>query len=303
VEDHESSTPGSSPESDLPAKVPRRWVGPAAAPAPEPQQKREYKPDKAWDKLLLVIGAAALVAALLIVPGILNQGGQNPVAEAAQATMDSSGVRMTFSANIDGPFRMTMRGNGVLNGETRRAAIGLNTSITGAETRNFRMQEIVDDDTVYVRSHDAGGLGLGSGWVRIERGGDDSGGSLLGGTSSTSPKQLLDCLESASTDVSTVGNEALGGRDTTHYTAHIDMQKFIDQVRDHEGDVAGDWLARLNPSETVDVWIDDSGLLRRMTANMAFGPLMTANVAIDFSDYGINPQIDVPPDAQVESAS
>jgi hypothetical protein len=278
-------------------------VGPAAAPAPKPEPERKYKPDRAWDKLLVLVGVAALVAALLIVPGILNRGGQNPVAEAAQATMDSSGVRMTFSASFDGPFRMTMRGNGVLNGETKRAAIGLDASITGAETRTFRMQEIVDDDNVYVRSPDAGGFGLGSGWVRIDRSGDDSGGSLLGGTSSTSPKQLIDCLESASTDVSTVGNEALGGRNTTHYTAHIDMQKFIDQVRDHEGDVAADWLDRLNPSETVDVWIDDAGLLRRMTANMAFGPLMTANVAIDFSAYGINPQIDVPADAQVESAS
>jgi hypothetical protein len=40
-----------------------------------------------------------------------------------------------------------------------------------------------------------------------------------------------------------------------------------------------------------------------MTADAKFGPLMSANVAIDFSDYGIQPQIDLPPDSQVENLS
>jgi hypothetical protein len=277
-------------------------VGPATQSAPEPEPDHEYRPDRAWDKLLLLVGAAIVVAALLIVPGILNQGGQNPVAEAAQATMDSSGVRMTFSATTQGPFQMNMQGTGVLNGETKRAAIGINASVTGSETRSFRMQEIVDGHDVYLHAPDAGsGLGLTNGWVRFSGDGfDRSSEGLLGGTSSTSPSQLLDCLKSASDNVSVTGHEQLGGRGTTHYTANIDMQKFIDQVRDQSGDVAGDWFARLNPTEKVDVWIDDGGLVRRMTANATFGQLMTVSATIDFSGYGIHPQIDLPPAAQVD---
>lgn len=287
---------------DLPARVPRRWVGPAPDSKPPSPPKRKYEPDRAWDKLLLIVGAVVAVVALLVVPGILNRGGQNPVAEAAEATMDSSGVRMTFSATIQGPFSMTMQGNGVFNGETKRAAIGMDATVTGAETRRFRMQEIVDEDSVYIRAPDAGsGLGLSDGWVHYRGGGgsDRSSDGLFGGTSSTSPNQVMDCLESASDDVSVVGHESLGGQETTHYHADIDMQKFIDQVRDRDGDV-GDWFERLNPSEAVDVWIDDGGLLRRVIANASFGPLATASVTIDFSDYGINPEIVLPPDSQVQ---
>jgi hypothetical protein len=307
VENHEWNTPGQSSESELPAKVPRRWVGQATGPAPEPEpdQGRDYRPDRSWDKLLLVVGAAVIVAALLIVPGILNQGGQNPVAEAAQATMDSSGVRMTFSATVTGPLQMTMQGNGVLNGETQRAAIGVDAEVSGSQASNFRLQEIIDDHDVYVRAPDAGSaLGLSNGWVRFSA--DDFGGSsdgLLGSTSSTSPKELLDTLGSSSDNVSIVGQELIGKRTATHYTANIDLDKLLDEIRDQSGDEAADVIARLNPTETVDVWIDHQGLLRRTTANVNFGSLMNANVTIDFSDYGIQPQIDLPPDSQVQDLS
>jgi hypothetical protein len=58
-----------------------------------------------------------------------------------------------------------------------------------------------------------------------------------------------------------------------------------------------------DPTETVVVWIDDGGLLRRMSANANFGQLMSVAATIDFSDYGINPQIDLPPASRVDNVT
>jgi hypothetical protein len=289
--------------------VEHRWVGAQTPAAPEPE--REYKPDPAWDKLLLVVGAIAVAVALLVVPGILNRGGQNPIAEAAQATMEASGVRTTFSATINGPgFQMAMQGGGVLNGETRRAQVGVGISLTGPETRQLRMEQIADEHDSYLRIRDgASSLGLTNGWIRMsgqgfdELAGKDDSTGLLGGTSSTSPKELLDSLGAATDNVSEAGREQIGGVSTTHYTADVDLHDQIDEVRDQDGDEAAALLERTNPSETVDVWIDDGGLLRHMTANVSLGSLMNARVDADFSGYGIHPDIVLPPASQVRDES
>jgi hypothetical protein len=276
-------------------------VGQATAPAAEPEPEPAYKPDRAWDKLLLVVGAAVVVVALLVVPGILNRSGGNPVAAAAQATMDSSGVRMSFDMSVDGPFRMTMRGNGVLNGETKRAAIALDTEVTGAENRSFQLREILDEDSAYIRAPGAD-LGLGDRWFRCSAGGfDDFAGKdgFLGGVASASPKEWMGELEKFSDDFALVGNDSLGN----HYAGTLDPQALIDGIREEHGDVQADWTERLNPTVRYDIWIDDQGLLRRMNMNATFGPVMTMTVAVDFSDYGIHPQIDLPPDSQVQDSS
>src|SRR5438034_9323436 len=116
----------------MPAKVPRRWAGPSteAAPRPESPAKRAYRaPNAAWNKLLILVGVAVIVAAVLVVPGILNRGGQNPIAAAAQATRDAPGVRMSFEMSAQGPVPMTMTGTGVMNGETQRAWLEFRASV------------------------------------------------------------------------------------------------------------------------------------------------------------------------------
>jgi hypothetical protein len=49
----------------------------------------------------------------------------------------------------------------------------------------------------------------------------------------------------------------------------------------------------------VNVWIDSDGLLRRETSSSAMGALGSFTMTIDFSHYGIHPDIHVPPSSQV----
>jgi hypothetical protein len=284
--------------------VPRNYVGGPAAPPPEPE--REYQPDRAWDKLLIVVGVVAVVIALLVVPGILNRGGQNPVAAAAEATSDAGGVRINFTGSSQGPAQMTMSGRGVMNGETNRASIAMSaTGSTATGTQGFTLEEIVDDGDLYLQSPELGAaLGGSSKWMlmRSEALGDLLQGNASGAGMSASPTQQLDALKDASYEVTQVGSEQLNGGATTHYRALLDIDKLTDEIKDEVSSDFGDLIEKSMDqvsSATVDVWIDADGLLRRETSTSSMGSLGSFTMTMDFSHYGIHPDIELPPSSEV----
>ena len=275
-------------------------------PEPSPDPRHEYKPNRSWDKLLLVVGAIVVVAALLVVPGILNRAGKNPVADAAEATSDAGGVRISFTGSSQGPARMTMSGKGVMNGETNRASIAMSaTGSTVSGTQGFTLEEVVDDGDLYLRSPELGAaFGDSAKWMlmRSEAVGDLLQGSASGAGMSASPTQQLDALKDASYEVTEVGPERLNGTTTTHYRALLDIEKLTDEIKSEVSGEFGDLIERSMDqvsSSTVDVWIDANGLLRRETSNSTMGSLGSFTMTMDFSHYGIRPEIDVPPSSEV----
>jgi hypothetical protein len=285
-------------------------VGQPTEPAPSPKSdaepRAEYKPDRAWDKLLLVVGAVAVVVALLVVPGILNRGGQNPVAAAAEATSNAPGVRMTFTASSQGSDAVTMSGKGVMNGETDRASISMSaTGSTAAGTQSFTLEEILDGGDLYMHSPELGSAFGGSAqWLlmRSEVFGDLLQSDASGAGMSASPTQQLDSLKDASYQVVEVGQERVNGVLATHYSALLDIGKLTDELKDEVSGEFGDLIEKSMEhvsSASVNVWIDSDGLLRRETSSSAMGALGSFTMTIDFSHYGIHPDIQVPPSSQV----
>jgi hypothetical protein len=279
--------------------VDHRWVGAPRPAAPEP--KREYKPDPAWDKLLLVVGAIVVVAALLIVPGILNHGGENPVAAAAEATRDAPGVRIAFTGSSQGSDPIGFSGNGVMNGETDRAWMQMRaTGSTASGLESFTLEEIVDGGDLYMSSPELGSaLGSSARWVlvRSEVFGDLLRSDASGTGMTSSPTQQLDALKDASYEVAEVGPERVNGIDTTHYRALIDLDKLANQLKDEVSGKFEDLIEKSMDQVTsamVDVWIDTDGLLRRETSSTAMGTLGSFRMTMDFSHYGVRPDIKLP---------
>jgi hypothetical protein len=305
VYEHDGATPGQSPSDGTP-KVERRFVGSPSAAPPDPGPKSEYKPDPAWDKLLLVVGAIVAVVALLVVPGLLNRGGQNPVAEAAQATSDATGVRVTFTGSSQGADQMSLSGRGLLNGETNRASFQMSaTGSTAAGSESFTLEEIVDDGDLYLHSRELGSaFGGQSRWVlmRSEVLGDLLQSEASGGGMSASPTQQLDALKDASYQVAEVGAEQVNGVATTHYSALLDVGKLTDQLKDEVSGEFGELIEKSMEevtSATVDVWIDADGLIRRETSSSTMSSPGSFTMTMDFSHYGIRPDIQVPPESEV----
>jgi hypothetical protein len=285
--------------------VERRWVG-AGPPAHQPPPQRGYKPDPAWDKLLVVVGAIVVVVGLLVVPGILNRGGQNPVAAAAEATSNAPGVRIAFTGRSQGPAETTMSGKGLLNGETNRASIEMSaTGSTASGVQGFTLEEIVDEGDVYLHSPELGSAFGGSArWLlmRSEVFGYLIQSNASGAGMSASPTQQLDALRDASYQVSEVGPEQVNGVVTTHYRALLDIDKVTDELKRQVSGEFGDLIEKSMEqisSATVDVWIDADGLIRREASTSAMGPLGSFTMTMDFSNYGIRPDIQVPRGSEV----
>jgi hypothetical protein len=274
----EGTTPGQSPSTGA-AKVERRFVGTPADPAAHTEPTTDQKADRGWNKLLLVVVAIAVVVALLVVPGILNRGGKNPVADAAEATSNSPGVQFTFNGRAQGPAAISMSGKGAMNGETNRVSIEMSaTGSTPAGTQGFSLQEVLDDGDLYLHSPQLGAAFGGSGrWLlmRSEALGDLLQGNASGVGMSASPTQQLDALEDASHQVAEVGPEQVNGVATTHYRALIDVDK----------------LTHAN------------GLLRREASTSSMGALGSFTMTMDFSRYGSQPDIQVPQGPDVFDAT
>jgi hypothetical protein len=310
-------TPAQPLGEQTPARVPRRYVG--AAPAGRRSESREpYKPDPAWNKALIAVGVAVVALALLVVPGIVNRGGKNPVAQAAQATLHWPGARMSFSATGTGPgASVSMQGSGVMNGETNRALIQISATANGAgASREFRASQVDDGPDFYFNSPELSAtIGQGAPWLLIR---GEALGSLaqqsgnggfmrIGGVDSPSgPREQLNLLNAASSDVRSVGQETVRGAVTTRYTGTIDLQRLLDSYRDQLSDKAIDLfneaLAEAKPQETVDVWIDDQDLIRRESATVS-GATGRMTTTIEFYDFGIHPRIDVPPPSEVRDVT
>lgn len=266
----------------------------------------EYKSDPAWNKVLLIVGAIVVVIALLVVPGLLNRGGQNPVAAAAEATSKVSGVRFTFTGRVQGPAAVSMSGRGLMNGETNRLSLVMSaTGSTVAGAQGFGLEEVVDDGDLYLRSPQLGdALGGSERWMLVR---SEILGNLLqadanGGGVAASPSQQLDALKDASYQVSEIGPERVNGVATTHYSALLDVNKIADQLKDQVSSDFDDLIDKSMDeisSATVDVWIDDQGLLRRETSNTSSSSVGNFAMTMDFSDYGVRPNIQPPPSPQV----
>jgi hypothetical protein len=201
---------------------------------------------------------------------------------------------------------MTMSGKGLLNGETDRASIEM--SATGSTTsglKSFSLQEILDGGDLYMHSPELGSAFGGSArWLlmRSEVFGDLLQGNASGAGLSASPTQQLDALREASYQVAQVGREQVNGVPTTHYRALLDVEKVTDELKTEVSGEFGDLIKRSMEqvsSATVDVWVDAHGLLRREASTSAMGPLGSFTMTMDFSQYGIRPDIQVPQGSEV----
>jgi len=176
--------------------------------------------------------------------------------------------------------------------------------------------EAVQDGTVsYVRFPALDQqLPAGKSWIRSDsRTADDQGFdvSQFDQFTTNDPRELLAFLQGVSGEIETVGSEALRGAQTTHYRATIDPREYAKLVspdKQQELESLVEQMAAQAGEIPVDVWLDESGLVRKLT--MAFsatqpGTSEHSDVSMTFElyDYGDRVDIDLPPESEVIDAS
>jgi hypothetical protein len=142
---------------------------------------------------------------------------------------------------------------------------------------------VVADDGLYVRPEGfAGALGeaLGTPWAKLDLSELET---MVPGTAelpAVDPAELIERLRAEGIEVSEVGRESVRGVDAMHYRAEVPATAV-------EGHAVG--------ATTIDVWIDDDGLIRRIDAQSQDG----FDARVELLDLGQPVSIETPPGDQV----
>jgi hypothetical protein len=149
-------------------------------------------------------------------------------------------------------------------------------------------------------------------WISMDPGGMGLGSPDGLGSGTTDPSAFLDYLRGAGGTVEDKGHEPVRGVDTTHLASTITLRKSIDGLSAEQkdkmlrsfGKLGGSVDELLDTPMPVDVYVDDSGMVRRldMAIDMAAkGKSVRVHVQIEFFDFGTPVEIEAPPADQVTS--
>lgn len=211
--------------------------------------------------------AVAAVAVLLAGCGAAEN--EPNLAAAIEQTQATGSSRFALSGTeSDGNEKAEVECAGEADYEAKR--VGLSCDY-GSES----VELVVIGATAYIRGSLFGLAGSGDKWLKFTD--DENLGTEL------SPQALLATLRSASQSTERVGEEQVRGVDTVRYRLVVDCAKT--EVTDCEG-----------ATETVDVWIGDDGLVRRIAVDDGSSPF-----TFEFYDFGAQVEIDAPAADEVVS--
>lgn len=290
---------------------------------------------------------AVLAIAVVGCGGGKTTEGMNPAISAdqlvssAETSAATTSGRFSFDLSArfpgaDGP--LSLSGRGAFDSSSKRASIAFDMSslakvlggffagLAGPDAKGlpdfddpdgWKVQVIRDGNVSYVRlpALDAE-LPKGKSWIRgDERATAASGFDVhdLERLSAGDPRDVLDALRAVTGEVETMGTEKLRGVETTHYHAVVDPAELAARAARDGGQSRGTLFDGLTAQSglgdvPVDVWLDASGLVRKLTLAFAATDPNTAQpntaaVTFELWDYGRAVAIDLPPPSQVVGAS
>ncbi len=243
-------------------------MGPTAQP---PGGDKEPDGDHRPRRLFLLAGVLAVLVIAIVVFASLQGGGEvslNPIAQAAVRTQESPGARVLLYATAQKAESglIEMSGQGAYNGQTGRSEVTISAH---GSTGKMKLRAVASDSHMYFKSEA----------FQSELPGDDEWMGLdlsrfaqseSGLPSNSDPSSQLDLLKSASDEFETLGKETIRGVKTTGYRG------------------------TLATGLGFETWIDGKGLVRRMTLKGSPSDPPVVDMTVDFYDFGISPDIELP---------
>lgn len=261
-------------------------------------------------RLLQAAGVLSLLLILVVVNSLLNSGEEspfnpNPVAAAAERMAEVPGMRieMTMRFESESTPTVTVNGNGVFNGEENLAEVTYDFNGTDSPGQRLKADAILGEDGWYFRYPQlVGKMPEGKEWIKLE---GLPGQKDLSAPTVASPTESLQMLR-GSGSVRRLGPAKIGHVRTTRYrvsqTAAELAETLHSQGKDELAETIEHDSAQVIGPVLSEVFIDQQGDVRRMrvtTTAVANGKTVTTKMRMDFSDFGIKPDIAIPDDSQV----
>lgn len=241
----------------------------------------------------------------------------DPVADAASRTADTGSSRVEFEMDMKvAGESIAATGKGAF--DYRRPRGFLSYEMTLPEVGDVRMEMRMLGTQLYMQMPDElGGAGLPSGkeWfgVDLAKSLEQVGLGSFDFTRQQDPAQMLRYLQAASADVTEAGYDEVRGVQTTRYLGRMDLRKALDAGVDELGMSAAEreqarkgmklMLDQLgSASVPFEVFIDEQGLLRRMSMDMSLtieGEQLQMEMQMDYYDFGVAVDVQAPPAGSV----
>lgn len=258
-------------------------------------------------RCLQAAGALSLLLLLVVVNSLLNDGSEspfnpNPVAAAAERTAEVPGMRidMTMSMSTEAGALLTGTGKGAYNSDTNLAGISYDMSSQG---KRLEFDAILGESAWYFRYPQlAGKTPVGKEWMKI---GGFPAQEEMSTPGVVSPDESLDMLRGSAT-VQRLGGAEVRHVRTIRYRVTQTPAEILDVLRAEGKDELAEQFeqasAQIVGPVHSEVFIDRHGVLRRMrmaSTVSSRGHTATTRIRMDFFDFGIKPDIQVPDDSQV----
>lgn len=250
---------------------------------------------------VLVLGAGAACGDPSAGGGGDGTKSLTPLQAAATAVDEAGSSRVEMTLSMDAGIRVDaeMEGAFTSDGKTGEATMTMaspgappGTAGLGGTTRM-----IVDGTDLYMK----GGLaetygGSKTRWGRL----DVSGMPGMSAQLNQDPSQYVDFLRAAGGEPEEAGTETVRGVETTRYRTEVEFEDLMDHATTEEYVRQLAALdAEVEPMK-IEVWIDESGLPRRISVAMDVTDLeslpggeMSTDVTVELFDYGVD--VDVTP--------
>jgi hypothetical protein len=163
------------------------------------------------------------------------------------------------------------------------------------------------DDAFYFKLSEE--ITPGKPWVKIDTNGTDPLSQTLGAAvkefkENGDPSQMVKQLQAAG-EITGTKKEQLNGKDTTHYTVTVDVNKMIANQQDPQLKQLMEAAAKAGiTTYPLDVWLDSDGLPARLSANTPVTDptsqkTQEVKFQADYTDWGKQVNVTAPPADQI----
>lgn len=256
-------------------------------------------------RALQLAGLLSLLLIAVVVNSLLHGGDEspfnpNPVAAAAERTQEVPGMRMTLTMRIstESAPPIDVSGGGAYNGEDNLGQFTYH--MTNPQGAPMEFDAVMGEGAFYFRYPQfASKMPEGKEWLKVE--------GLPGQSEmskpSESPQSSLQML-SAAGSVQRLGQVRVRGVATTRYRVTMTEAGIVENLRSQGKDELAQAVETNQMVGPVhaEVFIDRHKMMRRMNLTstvVSDGKHITTEMHSDLFDFGIHPQIQLPPESQV----
>ena len=276
----------------------------AGAPTPGPGDPAAIDPLS--NRLLWIAGLLGVLLVAVLANAALNnnEGGLNPVAQAAERTARMPGVKLAMEVSYSSessPTVITGSGSGAYDAKTGRTEVQISVPIPGHPT--VTVESVGDDRQMLLRSPMFGGeLPPGKEWLGMEPLLGNSAESAFGSTQGAG--STIEMLKAVGDGAERLDQETVRGHLTTRYKGSIELSRAVEVLEANgKSTLAKEYRAfaeRSPDAMPIEVWVDDHGLARRirMVEQIPIGDTgktLSADIKTELFDFGPQPKIELPP--------